>query len=61
MGRRRFPLNSALLPRGLALSDKQPSPQQVDALHAQLLQAIETLFDTHKHALGWGHKTIRFV
>ena len=40
---------------------EQPSPQQVDALHAQLLQAIETLFDTHKHALGWGHKTIRFV
>ena len=40
---------------------EQPSPQQVDALHAQLLQAIETLFDTHKHALGWGHKMIRFV
>ena len=35
--------------------------EQVDALHAQLLLAIATLFDRHKHALGWGHKTMRFV
>ena len=40
---------------------EQPSPQQVDALHAQLLLAIAALFDRHKHALGWGHKTMRFV
>ena len=40
---------------------EQPSQEQVDALHAQLLLAIATLFDRHKHALGWGHKTIRFV
>ena len=40
---------------------EQPSQEQVDALHAQLLLAIATLFDRHKHALGWGHKTMRFV
>ena len=40
---------------------EQPSQEQVDRLHAQLLQAIEALFDRHKHALGWGHKKIRFV
>ena len=34
--------------------------KQVDALHEQYLQAIRALFDTHKAAVGWGHKTIRF-
>lgn len=39
----------------------EPTAAQIDALHEEYLNAIETLFNTHKAALGWGHKTIRFV
>ncbi|KAL1507857.1 hypothetical protein AB1Y20_007465 [Prymnesium parvum] len=39
----------------------EPTSEQIDALHAQYLRAIETLFETHKEALGWGRKTLRFV
>ena len=39
----------------------EPTGEQVDALHAEYLRAIEALFDTHKAALGWGHKRIRFA
>tara|TARA_B100000513_G_scaffold156561_1_gene74714 strand:+ start:6 stop:107 length:102 start_codon:yes stop_codon:yes gene_type:complete len=33
----------------------------VDALHAELLEALKALFDAHKDALGWGDKQIKFV
>ena len=39
---------------------ESPSAEQIDALHARLLGAITELFDTHKAALGWGHKRIVF-
>ena len=39
----------------------EPTGEQVDALHAEYLRAIEALFDTHKSALGWGHKRIRIA
>lgn len=39
----------------------EPTDEQIDALHEQYLNQIHRLFDTHKAALGWGHKTIRFV
>ena len=39
----------------------EPTAEQIDALHERYLKAIEVLFDTHKAALGWGHKSIRFV
>lgn len=40
---------------------EEPTPEQVDALHQQYLAAIEELFNKHKAALGWEHKSIRFV
>jgi 2-acylglycerol O-acyltransferase 2 len=35
--------------------------RDIDELHAKLLHSIETLFDEHKAALGWGHRNIRFI
>ena len=39
----------------------EPTAAQVDALHAELLEALKALFDAHKDALGWGDKQIKFV
>lgn len=38
-----------------------PSQPQIDHYHAQLLDSYKELFETHKEAYGWGHKTLRFV
>eukprot|EP00308_Calcidiscus_leptoporus_P022171 CAMPEP_0119365672 /NCGR_PEP_ID=MMETSP1334-20130426/12588_1 /TAXON_ID=127549 /ORGANISM="Calcidiscus leptoporus, Strain RCC1130" /LENGTH=354 /DNA_ID=CAMNT_0007381705 /DNA_START=132 /DNA_END=1196 /DNA_ORIENTATION=+ len=40
---------------------EHPSQQQVDELHEKYLQAIQQLFDKHRAALGWNHKTLRVV
>lgn len=40
---------------------KQITQADIDAVHSKLLKAMETLFDEHKSALGWGHRKIRFV
>ena len=40
--------------------DIAAGPWSPDMLHGRLLGAIEDLFNTHKAALGWGHKRIRF-
>ena len=39
---------------------EQPTNAQVDEVHERLLVAMKELFDTHKAALGWGHKKIIF-
>lgn len=38
-----------------------PTQADIDLYHAKLLQAYTTLFEQHKHAYGWGHKTLSFV
>lgn len=38
-----------------------PSPAQVDALHARFCAELVALFDAHKHLLGWEHKTLEVV
>ena len=38
----------------------EPTQAQIDAVHQRLLDAFVDLFDTHKAALGWAHKSIRF-
>ena len=38
----------------------EPTAEQIDAVHDRLLSEMKTLFDTHKDALGWGHKKIIF-
>jgi len=40
---------------------ENPSQEEVDEVHAMILAAIEETFNTYKSALGWGHKTMRFV
>mmetsp|Transcript_6696 Transcript_6696/g.10201 ORF Transcript_6696/g.10201 Transcript_6696/m.10201 type:complete len:383 (-) Transcript_6696:66-1214(-) len=39
----------------------QPTREQVEEYHQKLLNSYQELFETHKHAYGWGHKTLKFV
>jgi 1-acyl-sn-glycerol-3-phosphate acyltransferase len=39
----------------------EPSKQDVDKYHQQLLDNYQDLFEKHKRAYGWGHKTLKFV
>ena len=38
----------------------EPTREQVAELHARYCQALQDLFDEHKHKLGWEHKTLHF-
>jgi len=40
---------------------ENPSEEEVDALHAQVLAAYVTMFNTHKHALGWGERELLII
>ncbi|GBG34349.1 Diacylglycerol O-acyltransferase 2 [Hondaea fermentalgiana] len=40
---------------------EQPTTAQVDALHEEILAGFQTAFDSHKSALGWGARKLRFV
>lgn len=40
---------------------ENPSQEQIDFVHQQLLDGVETTFNTYKASLGWGKKTMRFV
>lgn len=35
-----------------------PSNEEIDRLHEQLLVAMQELFDSHKNAYGWGDKKL---
>lgn len=39
----------------------EPTNEQVDHYHQKMLDSFQQLFDTHKAAYGWGHKTLKFV
>lgn len=46
----------------IAVEKKEnPTDAEVDAVHNQMLEAFQTLFNTHKHALGWSHRELRIV
>ena len=38
-----------------------PTKEQVDEYHQKMLDSFQELFEKHKHAYGWGHKTLKFV
>jgi len=40
---------------------EKPTDEEVSALHQEILDAYVTLFETHKHALGWGDKELKIV
>lgn len=40
---------------------RKPEKEQVDKYHAKLVQGFQDVFDTHKAAYGWGHKTLKIV
>ena len=33
-----------------------PSREEVDRVHAQVVEALKTLFEQHKHLVGWEDK-----
>lgn len=39
----------------------EPTQEDINKYHQQLLDHYQDLFETHKHAYGWGHKTLKFV
>ena len=39
----------------------EPTQQDIDKYHQQLLDSYMELFETHKEAYGWSHKTLKFV
>jgi hypothetical protein len=40
---------------------ENPSEAEVDAVHQQMLDAFVKLFDTHKAALGWSHRSLKII
>jgi len=40
---------------------ESPSAAEVNDVHERLLAGIRETFDAHKHAMGWGHKQMKFV
>ena len=40
---------------------EDPPQEQIEKVHALLLERIESSFNEWKGALGWGHKTLRIV
>jgi 2-acylglycerol O-acyltransferase 2 len=57
-------VNITMVIGNLVLVDKavaEPSEAEIDAVHQRILQNIEDAFNLHKGALGYGHKTMRFV
>ena len=39
----------------------EPTQEQIDKYHQQLLDSYQELFETHKIAYGWGHKHLKFA
>lgn len=39
----------------------EPTQEQIDKYHQQLLDSYKELFETHKAAYGWKYKTLKFV
>ena len=39
----------------------QPTKEEIDELHDEILKGIKNTFDTHKHIYGWSHKQLKFV
>lgn len=37
---------------------ENPTAEEIDAVHEELMQAMVKLFDTHKEAYGWGDKKL---
>jgi len=40
---------------------ENPTQEQIDVLHLRLLDAWQSLFETHKSSLGWGKMVLKFV
>ncbi len=36
----------------------EPTQEEIDAMHEQLMDAMVKLFDTHKEAYGWADKKL---
>ena len=46
----------------IAVAKKEnPTEEEIDRVHEQMLDAFTTLFNTHKEALGWSDKELKIV
>merc|ERR1712007_242694 len=41
--------------------EESPQPEKIDEVHELLLKGIKDIFDIHKGACGWGHRSMHFV
>jgi len=39
----------------------EPTNEQINELHAKMIEGFCTVFDKHKDAYGWGHKKVKIV
>lgn len=54
----RVPIVGAMA-KPIAVPKKEdPTPEEIERVHQQLMDAMVELFDQHKEAYGWGHKKL---
>ncbi|CAB9521814.1 Diacylglycerol O-acyltransferase 2-like protein 6 [Seminavis robusta] len=58
---RRVPVTVALGDPVFCPQIADPTQEDIDTYHAELLDKYRVLFETHKTAYGWQHKSLRFV
>ena len=58
---RRIPVTVALGNPVKCPQVADPTHEEIDKYHQQLLDSYSELFETHKEAYGWSHKSLKFV
>jgi len=41
--------------------NEYPTQEEIDMVHQKMLDAFQSLFDTHKHALGWSDVELKII
>jgi 1-acyl-sn-glycerol-3-phosphate acyltransferase len=58
---RRVPVTVCLGEPVMCPRVQDPTKEQIDKYHQQLLESYQQLFDKHKAAYGWGDRKLKFV
>ena len=61
MRTRRVPVCVAIGEPVICPKIESPTQADIDKYHGLLLDAYKEVFDAHKEAYGWKHKTLQFV
>lgn len=56
-----YVVGDPICPDSAAIQALPTTEAQVNALHEQFCQELHRLFERHKQAYGWGHKTIQLL